>query len=542
MVKLKPFQLLGISEGTDIRTYSDNISNALTAIGNNTDTLLIPKGSTVNVTSNTIIPQNVAVIIGAGGKFNISGGYTLTINGTLDAGLYQIFEGDGSVAFGNASVTEVFPQWWGAIPGDDGYATTNVVAFQKAIDSNQTVTVPQANYYLDGYLNLNNQRQIFQGTAVNSQLTWQTDGYCLIVGGDAARGMITVSNIYFQSDTGYWPASFIRNENATKTLIQNCYFDNARAEKFIETLNGWLKIDRMVCQSSVIRQHGIHVINRGAIWSTICQIDNVEFHGITNDGYAVTIEGGARHSIQNSDFEACTNGAINLNGTTSSYSTQITNCYFEQNSFDVRVMDLAATRALGVIIEKCYSLGGTIEILGNPIVALRNLYSATTWNFNYINTNGASVTIDTCFGYKIHRSNSNDFATEIDAYGVYADLNINRGRINSYYTEVFGDGYQKIRTLTDTPGCMFIQCMSVRKDPYRELIVGSYIVRYCNTDDEGLIVDWTFLGGAPNGSSDVWDFDTFTDGSSQHVIRVKGTTRWNSYAVYILKTTPEYVL
>jgi|GEM_PF-4347601 hypothetical protein len=49
--------------------------------------------------------------------FAIATTKTLTINGTLDAGLYQIFSctGTGKVVFGAGAVKEVYPEWWGAV-------------------------------------------------------------------------------------------------------------------------------------------------------------------------------------------------------------------------------------------------------------------------------------------------------------------------------------------------------------------------------------------------------------------------------------------
>lgn len=72
-----------------------------------------------------VIDQNFtlaqAVIVNKGvalefisGNVITSGTNPLTINGPLSAGLYQIFAGTG-ISFGNTgSVSEVYPQWWGA--------------------------------------------------------------------------------------------------------------------------------------------------------------------------------------------------------------------------------------------------------------------------------------------------------------------------------------------------------------------------------------------------------------------------------------------
>jgi len=42
----------------------------------------------------------------------VEAGYTLTINGSFSAGLYQVFSGDGAVLFTSGAVCEVYPEWW----------------------------------------------------------------------------------------------------------------------------------------------------------------------------------------------------------------------------------------------------------------------------------------------------------------------------------------------------------------------------------------------------------------------------------------------
>lgn len=46
--------------------------------------------------------------------YSIANGKTLTINGHFTAGPYQIFSGDGSVAFGRGATSTAYPTWWGA--------------------------------------------------------------------------------------------------------------------------------------------------------------------------------------------------------------------------------------------------------------------------------------------------------------------------------------------------------------------------------------------------------------------------------------------
>jgi len=114
----------------DVRDYG-SFALALDAIGATKTTLVIPDQQ--NVTDDkTVVPANVTLWFLQGGTLSIGGGKTVTINGHVDAGLYQIFEGAGSVVFGAGAVKEVYPEWWGA---DNSGATSSTSAFNATLAS-----------------------------------------------------------------------------------------------------------------------------------------------------------------------------------------------------------------------------------------------------------------------------------------------------------------------------------------------------------------------------------------------------------------------
>ena len=93
------------------RNYA-SINAAVTAIGSTQTTLVVTETETL--TASLIIPSTLRLVILKGGSIVKASTYTLTINGTFEAGLYQVFSGfdAGDVTFGSGSVKEVKEEWF----------------------------------------------------------------------------------------------------------------------------------------------------------------------------------------------------------------------------------------------------------------------------------------------------------------------------------------------------------------------------------------------------------------------------------------------
>lgn len=117
----------------DVEDYA-SFAAAIDAIGATERTLLISEEKAV--ADDKTVPSNVTLKFLQGGSLNIANTKTVTINGHVEAELYQIFKGDGSVSFGTGSVKEVYPEWWGAL-GDD--STDNKALFEKTLKAALTV-------------------------------------------------------------------------------------------------------------------------------------------------------------------------------------------------------------------------------------------------------------------------------------------------------------------------------------------------------------------------------------------------------------------
>lgn len=93
-------------------------------------------GSTVNVSSDTLIPSNVYVSWSGSGLFNISAGVTLEIRAMINPGPRRLYTGAGKMRL--TRNTEVWAAWWIGKVGDNNpnqYTTIDAVQWDGMISS-----------------------------------------------------------------------------------------------------------------------------------------------------------------------------------------------------------------------------------------------------------------------------------------------------------------------------------------------------------------------------------------------------------------------
>jgi len=90
-----------------------------------------------DIDSDTTTDEYINLKVEKGNPINISAGVILTINGPFEAGLYQVFSGDGLVDLGDGMVTEAYAAWWGVVgDGLDSSGPTNSAGLKSACISN----------------------------------------------------------------------------------------------------------------------------------------------------------------------------------------------------------------------------------------------------------------------------------------------------------------------------------------------------------------------------------------------------------------------
>jgi hypothetical protein len=155
---------LGYSIGDPGRA---TLAAALTTIGSGNATLRLPAG-TYTIAANTTIPANITLNLEKGAVFSIASGKTLTINGGLEVGLYQIFSwsGTGKVVFGAGAVKEVYPEWWATntTPG----TTDMTTAVQAALTTGKKVSMVGSSYLISAALNCTVDGQHITGAGIKA--------------------------------------------------------------------------------------------------------------------------------------------------------------------------------------------------------------------------------------------------------------------------------------------------------------------------------------------------------------------------------------
>ena len=158
----------------DAAAYGSNqagIEAAKTAIGSNNRTLNL-SAATWAITGDMTIPSNITLRMDQGAVLAISTGKTVTINGPLDAGPYQIFSCTSTrqVNFGPGAIAEAYPEWWGARADN---STDSLSGIQAAVNTGVKVVLAKGTYKLSGTLTFTALGALVPATGIIEGAGWQ---------------------------------------------------------------------------------------------------------------------------------------------------------------------------------------------------------------------------------------------------------------------------------------------------------------------------------------------------------------------------------
>jgi parallel beta-helix repeat protein len=208
---------LGNEKWLNDNAYGGNLQTAIATIGSTRTTLSIPSG-TWSISSDLIVPANITLKLVHGAVLSIGDAANLTINGSMEAGLYQVFSctGTGKVVFG-AGGGQVVPHWWGA-KGDGSNDDTPHLKAALATGRKvylPSVSIPASQYYkISDTLDIQSNQTLYgDGSgSIIKQLTTDIAGVRLV---NANNGV--VHDIHVKA-----PNVPIYLNNSSKCTIRNC--------------------------------------------------------------------------------------------------------------------------------------------------------------------------------------------------------------------------------------------------------------------------------------------------------------------------------
>jgi hypothetical protein len=203
---------------TALPTFT-NLATIVGIIGTNPATIHINKTITLN--GNLTIPSNISLKFYNRAVINLNG-KTLTINGPMDAGAFQIFNGKG-VVNGLPKIDKAYPEWW-KIETEDW---TN--AIQNAINFYPRVFFQSGDYKISKTINLSPfSNHIIIGNGESTNIISDMDNYLFYCGTTNGYPKNTAfENLTFHCKKGIK----MNTENGDPNTLENIQILNIKIDR-----------------------------------------------------------------------------------------------------------------------------------------------------------------------------------------------------------------------------------------------------------------------------------------------------------------------
>ena len=227
-----------VTDETELRAVIDGITDGCAQI---------TIAQEIAIAADLTIPDTVNLKFLRCGILSPESGVTLTVNSTIDAGLWQIFGGAGTVT-GTPQIPYIYPEWFGAV--GDGL-TDDSAAIQAALDFHTVVLLQDNDYAVlttllmrtkGNELHLSHNTGILYTGVTNSICILASEEYCRITGG-LGRGFIG-PEVWNGENSAPGYAAIIMNADyctVQGTRLYNiervgCWFKDANDCKFLDNL------------------------------------------------------------------------------------------------------------------------------------------------------------------------------------------------------------------------------------------------------------------------------------------------------------------
>lgn len=327
-----------------------SINVAVTAIGATECELWVTTSETL--TASLTVPATCTLRMFKGGLIIKASTYTLTINGSFEAGLYQVFSGFTTVTL--SQVKQVYPEWFGSISPD---ATLALQAAVNSLPSGGKILFQKAIYTVSTAIECATTYLTLEGTSGYNSMIASSSSNILHLSADGT----TLRNLSLYSDaTG--GHTIQQTGNMSYLLVDRCWLYALNTTKSIWDNQGYIYIDNKVTNSVlwISASHTVPawnmVVSGGLIASNTWERLRCEYSGNYFFWLEDTLSGSFVYDsvFRDITFEVTNGGNIRL---LSSCGAVIENCTSNDN---------------GTILKDLFVLGQSIAGSVSSMNTIRN--------------------------------------------------------------------------------------------------------------------------------------------------------------------------
>ena len=322
-----------VKKGWSIEYY-DSLNAAIVDIGDVDVTLLINKETAL--IADLVVPENVTLKFEKPGI--ISGNYTLTINGGIEAGLFQIFDSTVTVT-GSPKIEAVYPEWFGA-KGDRVTDDTSQInsAINLALSSYSPMYLSRW-YLVAGSVIVSLPSNTETGISIRGAGRYMSG---IVYNGATAIDVLSVSAIGYALNVNFDSFGIDVDGSAAGTVALRIA-DGVWRSRFS---------DMMITRDAIQTGYGIHIGNSSGSGNFDLKFSNLYIRNFDRNIYAVGDSVAGNH-------------VTNLTISDSYISNANTNLYFDfTQGVTVTGTQLESALTEGAYFANCDTIiffGGTIE-------------------------------------------------------------------------------------------------------------------------------------------------------------------------------------
>jgi hypothetical protein len=448
---------IGMSAGGTIDCYTA-LAAYITSRGASPTDLYLSAG-TYKLGTDITVPATFRLIFANGAMFSVDSGKTLTINGKIKAGTYQIFTGDGTIA-GTPIIKKVYTEWFNVLSDN---STDNTAKMAAAVSFTPTDSVLRIQ---GGTLKANviiNKSYITIEHVIGGYIKpYSTASACFLVGGQA--GQVRDINIKTLSLAGTNSAAAVDSHGLQISNVRDITFGNIVSESFgghnlyitsSSNYTSYVSFLRLKCRYA--KKSNIYV-EQGGVYTTAVYINNVTLINDDNNANVrnITVADGTKLYINSGWIQGETDKCIEMLGTTSKLI--LNNVYVDSdNSADNLIVH---TNTNNCLVYGSFTCDGRIVLQNGTYfnhayeyldgVPKETIIDATIVSTGY--TDICTLGINTSYKITIAFSDATDNAAAnawIEYYCVCDSVNIKTTKV-----EIVNDGTSGInhKMKTDTNG------------------------------------------------------------------------------------------